>query len=147
MVFGNYINDIPLGASKYDGSEFDTDIPVFSISNIKNLFFVFLYCKYLIEVNNLERKWDLKYMLVFCFSVGAGIRVFFSDFSIIGTRVGNLFIHLEPILFSMLLYRLRNDKLMALILFVSVCLFYIIYNTALNPQAIMGYKFNDIFGF
>ncbi len=146
VLLGGAINLIPQSALSYEGTVYDTVLPVFSISNIKNLIFVYLYCTYLIKDDAREQKDNIKYVLIFCFAVGAGVRIFFSDFSIIGGRVGNLFLQVEPILIAMLCYSFVKNKIISVAISIFVILFYIYYNTILNPQSVHGYVFDDVLG-
>ncbi|WP_241647865.1 EpsG family protein [Rosenbergiella metrosideri] len=145
FFLGKFENFIPQTALAYEGSEYDTELPIFSISNFKNIVFVYIYCKYLINNDSLKIKWEIRYILVFAFSIGAGIRIFFNDFSIIGGRVGNLFLQIEPILISMLIFEFKKYKVLMLTLCLMIVIYYLLYNTIINPQSIHGYVLDNTF--
>ncbi|CCP07704.1 Amylovoran biosynthesis protein amsC [Erwinia amylovora MR1] len=84
------------------------------------------------------------YILLIAYSIGAAVRITFSDFSIFGGRVGNLFLHTEPLLFAFLMLRIRNLLLNFFMLF-SITTYYLAYNTILSAQSIMGYSVAPLF--
>ncbi|MEI2263841.1 EpsG family protein [Erwinia sp. CGal63] len=130
-------------AAGYSGTGFDTASPVFGLANLKNIFFIGAFTLYYFR-NGIQKGDRLVYILLVSYAVGAGVRITFSDFSIFGGRVGNLFLHAEPILFSFLLLRIRN-LLINVALLAGICSYYLAYNTILSAQSITGYSVSPLF--
>nr|WP_255350088.1 EpsG family protein [Erwinia sp. 9145] len=130
-------------AASYSGTNFDTATPVFGLANLKNILFIAGFTVYYFR-NGIMKEDRLVYILLIAYSVGAAVRITFSDFSIFGGRVGNLFLHAEPILFAFLMMRVRNLMLnFALLFFMSS--YYLYYNTILSVQSISGYSVSPLF--
>lgn len=146
-IFGWAFGYLPQIVSNYQGTEFDTEIPLVSVANIKNVFFVFIFCFFLLDKNGKlsTEQIGLSYILILVYAIGAGVRMVFHDFSIIGGRVGNLFLHVEPLLISLLCFRLIKYRFLMVIFIVSIIMYYFYYNTIANPQSLMGYKVSDTF--
>ncbi|WP_147198818.1 EpsG family protein [Pantoea sp. MBD-2R] len=130
-------------AEGYSGTDFDTASPVFGLANLKNIFFIGAFTLYYFR-NGIKKEDRLVYILLIAYSVGAAVRITFSDFSIFGGRVGNLFLHAEPILFSFLLLRIRH-LLINIVLLGGIATYYLAYNTILSAQSITGYSVSPLF--
>lgn len=125
-------------AMGYSGTLFDTALPVISLANLKNIVFITFFTFYLLRHSNVLRD-RTTYLLFMAYAVGAAVRIIFSDFSIIGGRVGNLFLHCEPLLLAFLMMRLRHPLLNGALLW-AVTSYYLAYNTLLSVQSIAGYS-------
>lgn len=130
--------------NSYEGTEFDTVIPVFSLGNIKNIVFICLYVYFVFDGKKVSNENRIAYGLIVFYAIGASVRVTFSDFSIIGGRVGNLFLQVEPIILSLIIYKIKNKYLGMLFLF-GVVTYYLLYNTVLSVQSITGYDISPYF--
>lgn len=130
--------------NSYEGTEFDTVIPVFSLGNIKNIVFICLYVYFVFDGKKVSNENRIAYGLIVFYAIGASVRVTFSDFSIIGGRVGNLFLQVEPIVLSLIIYKIKNKYLGMLFLF-GVVTYYLLYNTVLSVQSITGYDISPYF--
>lgn len=131
-------------AMAYSGTEFDTALPVFSLANFKNIAFIIFFTLVYFRKPVIEAKDRLVYMLLIAYSAGAAIRIIFSDFSILGGRVGNLFLHTEPLLLAFLMMRIRNPILNFLLL-AGMTTYYLAYNTILSVQSVDGYSISPLF--
>ncbi|OON39698.1 amylovoran biosynthesis protein AmsC [Izhakiella australiensis] len=130
-------------AMGYENTIFDRPNPVVSLANLKNIIFISFFT--LVYFNKpIEKEDRLPYLLFIAYSVGAAVRIIFSDFSIIGGRVGNLFLHAEPLLLAFLMMRIRNVVLNFGLL-AAVVTYYLAYNTILSVQSITGYSIAPIF--
>ncbi|KGT95830.1 amylovoran biosynthesis protein AmsC [Erwinia typographi] len=130
-------------AMDYSGTAFDTNTPVFSLGNFKNIGFVVFFTLYYFK-EGIKEDERLVYILLIAYSIGAAVRITFSDFGIFGGRVGNLFLHTEPLLLAFLLKRLRNPLLTFGIL-AAMTTYYLAYNTILSVQSILGYSVAPLF--
>ncbi|MEJ5114504.1 EpsG family protein [Erwinia billingiae] len=137
------VPDLGDRAMGYQGTNFDQASPVFGLANLKNIafigFFTFYYFKEGIKEDD-----RLAYILLIAYAIGASVRITFSDFSILGGRVGNLFLHVEPILLAFLMMRFRNLWLNFFVLF-AMTSYYLAYNTILSVQSIIGYSVDPLF--
>lgn len=131
-------------AMAYSGTEFDAALPVFSLANFKNIAFIIFFTVVYFRKPIIEAKDRLVYVLLIAYSSGAAIRIIFSDFSILGGRVGNLFLHTEPLLLAFLMTRIRNPILNFLLL-AGMTTYYLAYNTILSVQSVNGYSIAPIF--
>ncbi|AXF76381.1 EpsG family protein [Erwinia tracheiphila] len=131
-------------AMAYSGTEFDTALPVFSLANFKNIAFIIFFTLVYFRKPVIEAKDRLVYMLLIAYSAGAAIRIIFSDFSILGGRVANLFLHTEPLLLAFLMMRIRNPILNFLLL-AGMTTYYLAYNTILSVQSVDGYSISPLF--
>ncbi|ADP12987.1 exopolysaccharide biosynthesis protein WceL [Erwinia sp. Ejp617] len=130
-------------AASYSGTNFDTTSPVFGLANLKNIAFIGAFTLYYFR-NGIMKEDRFVYILLVAYSIGAAVRITFSDFSIFGGRVGNLFLHTEPLLFAFLMLRIRNLLLNFIMLF-SITTYYLAYNTILSAQSILGYSVAPLF--
>ncbi|MEM6160896.1 EpsG family protein [Erwinia sp. P6884] len=130
-------------AVSYTGTSFDASAPVFGLANLKNIAFVFMFTLYYFR-NGIVKEDRFVYLLLITYSLGAAIRITFSDFTIFGGRVGNLFLHTEPLLFAFLMLRIRNIFLNFGLLF-AITSYYLAYNTILSAQSIQGYSVAPLF--
>lgn len=130
-------------AMGYSGTSFDVASPVFGLANLKNIafiaFFTVVYFRQPIKEED-----RIAYILFIAYSAGAAVRIIFSDFSIIGGRVGNLFLHCEPLLLAFLMMRIRHVLLNFGLLF-AMTSYYLAYNTILSVQSIEGYSIAPLF--
>jgi len=130
-------------AMGYSGTVFDQASPVFGLANLKNIafigFFTLVYFR-----KQIEDKDRIAYILFIAYSAGAAVRIVFSDFSILGGRVGNLFLHTEPLLLAFLMTRIRNPILNFGLLF-AMTSYYLAYNTILSVQSLNGYSVAPLF--
>ncbi len=113
----------------YEGTAYDLESPVLGLANFKNIAFITLFT-FAYFKKEIEKEDRLPYLLLIAYSVGAGVRILFADFSIIGGRVGNLFLHTEPFLLAFLMVRIRNVTLNILLL-TAMITYYLAYNTIL----------------
>ncbi|MEM6049397.1 EpsG family protein [Erwinia sp. P7711] len=130
-------------AASYSGTNFDTSSPVFGLANLKNIAFIGMFTVYYFR-NGIMKEDRLVYILLIAYSLGAAVRITFSDFSIFGGRVGNLFLHAEPLLFAYLMLRIRNVLINFGLLF-AITSYYLSYNTILSAQSIQGYSVAPLF--
>ncbi|EXU75231.1 EpsG family protein [Erwinia mallotivora] len=133
-------------AMAYSGTEFDAALPVFSLANFKNIAFIIFFTLVYFRKPLIEAKDRLVYILLMAYSAGAAIRIIFSDFSILGGRVGNLFLHTEPLLLAFLMTRIRNP-ILNFILLAGMTTYYLAYNTILSVQSVNGYSIAPLFRF
>ncbi|MCX8956462.1 EpsG family protein [Erwinia psidii] len=133
-------------AMAYSGTEFDAALPVFSLANFKNIAFIIFFTLVYFRKSLIEEKDRLVYILLITYSAGAAIRIIFSDFSILGGRVGNLFLHTEPLLLAFLMTRIRNP-IINFVLLAGMTTYYLAYNTLLSVQSVNGYSISPIFKF
>lgn len=127
----------------YEGSKFDYSYGVLSLGNIKNILYCFVFCYFLLGKENKNNK--VIYALVICYAVGGGFRIAFSDFGDVGTRVGNLFLHVEPILIAWMFSLVRN-KFISIGFFLFTVLYYLNYNLIIDGEhAILGYTVSPPF--
>ncbi|MDI9106501.1 EpsG family protein [Serratia marcescens] len=146
-LFLNYFSLIPgvgIMARNYVGGEFDGELSVFGLANLKNILFIAVFCFYILRDITEPERFKLYYILILAYAIGGAIRIIFSDFSIIGGRVGNLFLHAEPILMAIFLSKLKN-KFMALGFFFLFISYFLTYNTIIFPQSIFGYSVSQTF--
>ncbi|WP_231853305.1 EpsG family protein [Erwinia tasmaniensis] len=130
-------------AMGYSGTSFDANSPVFGLANLKNIAFIALFT--LVYFRQPIKATDrTAYLLFIAYSAGAAVRIIFSDFSILGGRVGNLFLHCEPLLLAFLFMRIRHLLLNFTLLF-AMTSYYLIYNTILSAQSITGYSIAPLF--
>lgn len=130
-------------AMGYNGTNFDVATPVLSLANFKNIFFIGFFTFFYFK-NGIKKYDYLTYLLLVAYAIGAAVRITFADFSIIGGRVGNLYLHAEPLLVAFLMMRIRHFILNAGILFAMVS-YYLAYNTILSAQSISGYNIAPLF--
>ncbi|MFK8258241.1 EpsG family protein [Erwinia sp. AnSW2-5] len=130
-------------AMGYSGTVFDAASPVFGLANLKNIAFIAFFT--VVYFNRPIKEEDrIAYILFIAYSAGAAVRIVFSDFSIIGGRVGNLFLHCEPLLLAFLMMRIRHTLLNFGLLF-AMTSYYLAYNTILSVQSINGYSIAPLF--
>lgn len=141
-LFLDTLHIVP-AVSSYEGTAFDIQSPVFGLANLKNIafiaFFTVVYFNKPIEKND-----RMAYILFIAYSAGAAVRIVFSDFAIIGGRVGNLFLHTEPLLLAFLMMRIRN-VLLNFGLLAAMTTYYLAYNTILSVQSINGWSLAPLF--
>lgn len=130
-------------AMGYSGTNFDVASPVFGLANLKNIAFIAFFTQVYFR-KTIEPKDRLAYILLIAYSVGAAVRIVFSDFSILGGRVGNLFLHTEPLLLALIMTRIRNPLFNIALLF-AMTTYYLAYNTLLSVQSIDGYSIAPFF--
>ncbi|MFU9138944.1 MULTISPECIES: EpsG family protein [unclassified Erwinia] len=130
-------------AMGYSGTNFDVASPVFGLANLKNIAFIAFFTMVYFR-KAITEKDRLAYLLFIAYSAGAAVRIVFSDFSILGGRVGNLFLHCEPLLLAFLMLRIRNVILNFALLF-AMTSYYLAYNTILSVQSIDGYSVAPLF--
>lgn len=128
----------------YEGTVFDTVTPVLSLGNIKNIVFVIFFIFVYWRGGKIQATDKIPYWLLLIYSIGGAIRIMFSDFSILGGRVGNLFLQVEPLLLSFLILKIKKKYIAMFILFAMVT-YYLIYNTVTTAQSISGYSISDYF--
>ena len=143
VIFGSIFPYLPPNVLNYEGGEFDTDMNIISLANLKNVVFIYLFCKLLYKNNSGYKKLD--YYLLLTYTLGASIRITFHDFSIIGGRVGNLFLQAEPMLISLLVYKYRKYRYICASAVILIITYYYYYNTISNPQSILGYHVDGLF--
>lgn len=137
------VPDLGDRAMGYEGTNFDQASPVFGLANLKNIAFIALFTFYYFKEGIKENE-RMAYILLIAYAIGAGVRITFSDFTILGGRVGNLFLHVEPILLAFLMMRIRNLLLNFFILF-AMTSYYLAYNTIISVQSISGYSVDPLF--
>lgn len=128
----------------YEGTRFDVSYSLFAIANLKNILFIAAFTAIYWWKKPITREDSLAYLLLIVYALGAAIRIMFSDFAIVGGRVGNLFLHVEPLLIAHLMVRLRYIIVNALLLF-AVASYYLAYNTLLNVQSVHEYSVAPLF--
>ncbi|WP_338574363.1 EpsG family protein [Erwinia billingiae] len=130
-------------ATSYSGTNFDAAAPVFGLANLKNIAFIFAFTIYYFR-EGIKKEDHLVYILLITYTLGAAIRITFSDFTIFGGRVGNLFLHTEPLLLAYTMVRIRNILINFALLF-GLTSYYLYYNTLLSVQSIQGYSVAPVF--
>ncbi|HDS1151430.1 TPA: EpsG family protein [Pluralibacter gergoviae] len=147
VLFGGFFGYLPQVVSSYQGTDFDTDIPIFSIANFKNIIFIFIFCYYLSDEKYCSSGQAQKFsrLMIIIYAIGASVRIVFHDFSIIGGRVGNLFLHVEPLLISLLASKFLKHRFIVLSALIAILIYYYYYNTYLNPQSLLGYGVSNTF--
>lgn len=121
---------------------------VLSFGNLKNIIFIFVFSYFLLsdKIKDKDLQTFNKYfILVLIFSLGGAFRIFFKDYAS-GSRLANYFLQVEPVLLSLLVYEVRGIKRVCMLLAVLfVIIYYLYYNTYLNPQSIHGYYVDSFF--
>lgn len=130
--------------SGYEGTVFDQNSPVFGLANLKNIAFIGFFTVVYWGKRQIAPEERLPYILLIAYAIGAAVRITFADFSILGGRVGNLFLHTEPLLLAFLMLRIRNLFFNAILLF-GMASYYLAYNTLLSVQSIEGYSLAPVF--
>jgi len=130
--------------SGYEGTVFDQASPVFGLANLKNIAFIGFFTVVYWGKRQVAPEDRLPYILLIAYAIGAAVRITFADFSILGGRVGNLFLHTEPLLLAFLMMRIRNLLFNTVLLF-GMASYYLAYNTILSVQSIEGYSLAPIF--
>lgn len=131
-------------ATSYVGTTFDNNSPVISLANLKNIAFIVFFMVVYWGKNAIQKEDRLPYLLLIAYAIGAAVRMVFSDFAILGGRVGNLFLHAEPLLLALLMMRIRNLALNVALLG-SMATYYLAYNTILSPQSVTGWSLAAVY--
>lgn len=119
------------------------DGSILSVSNLKNIMLVFIFVHFMLS-NELKKsdpqQYRLNYLLILCFAIGGGIRIFFYNYSS-GARLSNYLLQVEPVILTSLLWQVRAVwKPAILAMFVFFLLYYLYYNTISLKQAVVGYE-------
>lgn len=131
--------------SLYEGTKFDYSYGIFSLGNLKNVIYCFVFCLYLLKDKINDDKYALKYALVICYAIGGSFRIAFSDFGDVGTRLGNLFLHVEPILIAFMFCSI-NKRVIPISLFIFTVVYYLFYNLlSQGEHPILGYSISTPF--
>lgn len=140
--------DLPIISEKlgmYEGTKFDYSYGIFSLGNLKNIIYCFIFCLYLLKDKGFEKGYSLKYALVICYAIGGSFRIAFSDFGDVGTRLGNLFLHVEPILIAFMFSSIPK-RIIPVAFFIFTVVYYLFYNLlSQGEHPILGYSISTPF--
>ncbi len=121
---------------------------ILTLSNLKNIGFVFIFSFMLLsdKFKNFEpEKFNLYYILVVTFAIGAGLRMALQDYAS-GGRLANYLLQVEPVLISLCIWETKKlKKLVAVGITVLMVMYYLYYNTIASKQSITGYQVSQTF--
>ena len=89
----------------------------FDLTNIKNILLISIF---IIFYNFLSYKIRYFNIIFFIFFIGSIFRIFFSDFGILAARSATLFLTVEPILITYIIYLLKDKYLKVLLIFIII---------------------------
>lgn len=121
---------------------------IFTLSNLKNILFVFIYSVLLLNdrmKKNAPEKFAFFYVLVLTFALGSGLRMALQDYAS-GGRLANYLLQVEPVLISVCLFECRKIlRVVALTVTILMILYYLYYNTIARKQSVTGYHVSGTF--
>ena len=135
-------------AMGYANQESTQDQGILTLSNLKNIGFVFIFSFMLLsdKIKNFDAaKFNTYYILVITFALGAGLRMALQDYAS-GGRLANFLLQVEPVLISLCIWETKKlKKLIAVGITVLMVLYYLYYNTVSSKQSITGYEVSQTF--
>ncbi|WP_158783999.1 EpsG family protein [Pantoea sp. BAV 3049] len=121
---------------------------IFTLSNLKNILFVFIYSALLLNdkiKNSAPEKFAFFYLLVLTFAIGSGLRMALQDYAS-GGRLANYILQVEPVLLSICVFECRRIlRVIAVTITVLMLLYYLYYNTVARKQSVTGYHVSGTF--
>ncbi|ORM70757.1 EpsG family protein [Pantoea rwandensis] len=135
-------------AMGYANQESTQDQGILTLSNLKNIGFVFIFSFMLLSdrIRNFDAtKFNTYYILVITFALGAGLRMALQDYAS-GGRLANFLLQVEPVLISLCIWETQKlKKVIAVGITVLMVLYYLYYNTVSSKQSITGYEVSQTF--
>ncbi|MGK3116500.1 EpsG family protein [Candidatus Pantoea formicae] len=135
-------------AMGYANQESTQDQGILTLSNLKNIGFVFIFSFMLLSnrIKNFDAtKFNTYYILVITFALGAGLRMALQDYAS-GGRLANFLLQVEPVLISLCIWETQKlKKVIAMGITVLMVLYYLYYNTVSSKQSITGYEVSQTF--
>lgn len=135
-------------AMGYANQESTQDQGILTLSNLKNIGFVFIFSFMLLSdrIKNFDAtKFNTYYILVITFALGAGLRMALQDYAS-GGRLANFLLQVEPVLISLCIWETQKlKKVIAVGITVLMVLYYLYYNTVSSKQSITGYEVSQTF--
>lgn len=135
-------------AMGYANQESTQDQGILTLSNLKNIGFVFIFSFMLLSdrIKNFDPvKFNTYYILVITFALGAGLRMALQDYAS-GGRLANFLLQVEPVLISLCIWETKKlKKVIAVAITVLMVLYYLYYNTISSKQSITGYEVSQTF--
>jgi hypothetical protein len=132
----------------YANQESTQDQGILTLSNLKNIGFVFIFSFMLLSdrIKNFDAtKFNTYYILVITFALGAGLRMALQDYAS-GGRLANFLLQVEPVLISLCIWETQKlKKVIAVGITVLMVLYYLYYNTVSSKQSITGYEVSQTF--
>lgn len=121
---------------------------IFTLSNLKNIGFVFIFSYMLLsdKIKNFDaEKFNTYYILVVTFAIGSGMRMALQDYAS-GGRLANYLLQVEPVLISLCIWETQKlKKVLATAVTILMVLYYLYYNTVSSKQSIVGYEVSRTF--
>lgn len=139
------LGDRAMGYANQDSTQ---DQGILTLSNLKNIGFVFIFSFVLLsdKIKNLDlEKFNTYYILVITFAIGSGLRMALQDYAS-GGRLANYLLQVEPVLISLCIWECKKlKKLIAVAITILMVLYYLYYNTVSSKQSITGYQVSQSF--
>lgn len=121
---------------------------IFTLSNLKNIIFVFIFSALLLNdkiKNASPEKFSFYYIMVVAFAIGSGLRLALQDYAS-GGRLANYLLQIEPVLIAASIYQTRKIfKVAAIAITLLMTVYYLYYNTISSKQSITGYTVSESF--
>ncbi len=135
-------------AMGYADAESRQEQGILTLSNLKNIGFVFIFSYMLLsdKIRNADpAKFNTYYILAITFAIGSGLRMALQDYAS-GGRLANYLLQVEPVLISLCIWETKKlRKVIAVAITVLMVLYYLYYNTMASKQSIVGYEVSRSF--
>lgn len=147
-LLSSHIGSLGERAMGYANQDSTQEQGIFTLSNLKNIIFVFIFSALLLndKIRNISpEKFNFFYILVLAFAIGSGLRLALQDYAS-GGRLANYLLQIEPVLIAACIYQTRKVlKLAAVGVTLLMVVYYLYYNTISSKQSITGYTVSQSF--
>ncbi|WP_130830750.1 EpsG family protein [[Erwinia] mediterraneensis] len=144
LLISSHLGTLGERAAGYSSdSSYSTDGSIFSVSNLKNVMLVFMFCYFMLSDEIKQKSYDLyrlNYLLILTFAIGGAVRIFFYNYPS-GARLSNYMLQVEPVILTMLIGQSKPILKPAMFaMFAFFVAYYLYYNTISLKQAVVGYE-------
>lgn len=147
-LLSSHIGSLGERAMGYANQDSTQEQGIFTLSNLKNIIFVFIFSALLLndKIKNISpEKFNFFYIMVLAFAIGSGLRLALQDYAS-GGRLANYLLQIEPVLIAACIYQTRKVlKLAAVGITMLMVVYYLYYNTISSKQSITGYTVSQSF--
>ncbi|MFH8133552.1 EpsG family protein [Pantoea osteomyelitidis] len=147
-LLSSHIGALGERAMGYANQDSTQEQGIFTLSNLKNIMFVFIFSALLLndKIRNISpEKFNFFYIMVLAFAIGSGLRLALQDYAS-GGRLANYLLQIEPVLIAACIYQTRKVlKLAAVGVTMLMVVYYLYYNTISSKQSITGYTVSQSF--
>ena len=147
-LLSSHIGALGERAMGYANQDSTQEQGIFTLSNLKNIMFVFIFSALLLndKIRNISpEKFNFFYIMVLAFAIGSGLRLALQDYAS-GGRLANYLLQIEPVLIAACIYQTRKVlKLAAVGVTLLMVVYYLYYNTISSKQSITGYTVSQSF--